>query len=66
LSNQRFLFTSEKWISWLKEAEIAIGMDGKGRWRENVVIERFWRSIKYADIYLKSYSIPIEFHKGIE
>ncbi len=41
-------------------------MDGKGRWLDNVVIERFWRSIKYEDIFLKSYENPNELHKGIE
>ena len=40
-------------------------MDGKRRWLDNVVIERFWRSIKYEDIYLKSYENPRELEKGI-
>jgi putative transposase len=47
-------FTSENWIKCLKDADIRISMDGKGRWLDNVVIERFWQSIKYEDIYLKS------------
>ena len=47
-------FTSEPWISFLLDNGIIISMDGKGRWLDNVVIERFWRSIKYEDIYLKS------------
>ncbi len=41
-------------------------MDGKGRWLDNVVIERFWRSIKYEDIFLKSFENPHELEKGIE
>jgi putative transposase len=41
-------------------------MDGKGRWLDNVVIERFWRSIKYEDIYLKSYENGGELERGIE
>ncbi len=65
-TDQGCQFTSERWISCLKDAEVTISMDGKGRWLDNVVIERFWRSIKYEDIYLKSYENPIELHKGIE
>ncbi len=34
---------------------IAISMDGKGAWRDNVVVERFWRSIKYEEVYLRAY-----------
>ncbi len=41
-------------------------MDGKGRWVDNVIVERFWRSIKYEDIYLKSYENPRELSKGIK
>jgi putative transposase len=40
-------------------------MDGKGRWIDNVMIERFWRTIKYEDIYLKSYCSPNELEHGI-
>ncbi|MDR3089121.1 MAG: integrase core domain-containing protein [Desulfobulbaceae bacterium] len=41
-------------------------MDGRGRWVDNVVIERFWRTIKYEDIYLKSYNNHVELEKGLE
>ena len=41
-------------------------MDGRGRWIDNVMIERFWRSIKYEDIYLKSYENGLELEKGID
>ena len=40
-------------------------MDGKGRWIDNVVIERFWRTIKYEDIYLQSYYNPNELKRGV-
>ncbi len=43
-----------------------IDMDGKGRWLDNLMIERFWRSIKYEDIYLKSYEKPSEIQQGID
>jgi len=64
-TDQGCQFTSEKWISQLKEYGIAVSMDGKGRWIDNVVIERFWRTIKYEDIYLKSYENPRLLAKGI-
>ena len=44
---------------------IKISMDGKGRWLDNVVIERFWRSTKYEDIYLRSYENAWELERGI-
>lgn len=40
----------------LLEAGIAISMDGKGSWRDNVFVERLWRSIKYEEVYLKAYN----------
>lgn len=64
-TDQGCQFTSEKWISQLTEYGVAISMDGKGRWLDNVMIERFWRTIKYEDIYLKSYENPRELAKGI-
>ena len=64
-TDQGCQFTSEKWVSQLKEYKIAISMDGKGRWIDNVLIERFWRTIKYEDIYLKAYENPRETGKGI-
>ena len=65
-TDQGCQFTSEEWIKSLRDANVTISMDGKGRWLDNVVIERFWRSIKYEDIYLKSYENPMELEKGIE
>jgi putative transposase len=40
----------------LAEADVAISMDGRGRWMDNVFIERLWRSLKYEDVYLKGYA----------
>ena len=51
-TDQGCQFTSEEWIGRLKELEIKISMDGKGRWIDNVFIERLWRSVKYEHIYL--------------
>ena len=41
-------------------------MDGKGAWRDNVFIERFWRTIKYEDIYLRAYATPRELRQGLK
>jgi putative transposase len=49
-------FTSDEWIKVLKDADVAISMDGKGRWIDNVFIERLWRSVKYEEIYLHAYT----------
>jgi putative transposase len=64
-TDQGCQFTSDDWRVCLEDANILISMDGKRRWIDNVVIERFWRSIKYEDIYLKSYESPRELEKGI-
>ncbi|WP_420811256.1 transposase [Desulfosediminicola flagellatus] len=47
-TDQGCQFTSYKWSNCLKEHNISIGMDGKGRSLDNVAIERFWRSLKYV------------------
>jgi putative transposase len=39
----------------LKRGKIQISMDGKGRWLDNVLVERLWRSVKYEEVYLKAY-----------
>ncbi|MGB3977013.1 MAG: integrase core domain-containing protein, partial [bacterium] len=64
-TDQGSQFTSEDWITPLKQKGIVISMDGRGRWLDNVVVERFWRTIKYEDIYLKSYETGRELEKGI-
>ena len=46
-SDQGCQFTSEKWVERLEKEGIKISMDGKGRWADNIIIERFWRTIKY-------------------
>ena len=54
-TDQGSQFTSEEFISVLKRHDIQISMDGKGRWLDNVFIERLWRSVKYEEVYLKAY-----------
>jgi putative transposase len=64
-TDQGCQFTSDEWIKCLQGNHITISMDGRGRWIDNVIIERFWRTIKYEDIYLKSYENGVELERGI-
>ncbi len=58
-TDQGVQFTSEVFTGILQQAGVAISMDGKGRWIDNVFVERLWRSVKYEDVYLKAYeSLP--------
>ena len=54
-TDQGSQFTSSTFIQLLKDQGIRISMDGRGRWRDNVHIERLWRTVKYEDIYLHGY-----------
>lgn len=54
-TDQGSQFTSESFTAVLREHDIRIGMNGKGRWVDNVFVERLWRSLKYEEVYLKAY-----------
>jgi len=54
-TDQGSQFTCDDFTKVLKDADIKISMDGKGRWVDNVFIERLWRSLKYEEVYLKAY-----------
>jgi len=54
-SDQGSQFTSLDFTKVLLDQEIRISMDGKGAWRDNVFVERLWRSVKYEEVYLKAY-----------
>jgi putative transposase len=54
-TDQGSQFTSEAFTEALKVRGVAISMDGKGAWRDNVFVERLWRSIKYEEVYLHAY-----------
>jgi len=54
-TDQGAQFTSNDFTNILKTHDIQISMDGKGRWIDNVFIERFWRSLKYEEVYLRAY-----------
>ena len=55
-SDQGSQFTSERFTGVLKAHGVAISMDGRGRWRDNVVVERLWRTVKYEEVYLHGYA----------
>ena len=54
-TDQGCQFTSEEFTGVLKQHDIRISMDGKGRWVDNVFVERLWRSVKYEEVYLRAY-----------
>jgi len=64
-TDQGSQFTSFEFIEALKRAGIKISMDGKGRWMDNVFIERLWRSLKYEQVYLAEYTTGSEARAGI-
>lgn len=59
-SDQGSQFTSDAFTDVLKTADIRVSMDGKGAWRDNVFVERFWRSVKYEEVYLNAYESMAE------
>jgi putative transposase len=64
-TDQGSQFTSDDFTKILQERGISISMDGKGRWMDNVFIERLWWSVKYQDVYLKAYGSIAEARKGL-
>jgi putative transposase len=64
-TDQGSQFTSAAFTGMLLAAGIRISMDGRGRWMDNVVIERLWRSLKHEDVYLKAYADGREARTGI-
>ena len=64
-TDQGAQFTSEAFTGVLKAHEVAISMDGNGRWVDNVFVERLWRSVKYEDVYLRAYETPVELRAGL-
>jgi putative transposase len=59
-TDQGSQFTSQVFTQYLKQNEIRISMDGKGAWRDNVFIERLWRTVKYEHVYLHAYESTSE------
>ena len=65
-TDQGSQYSSDKFIDVLKDHRIEISMDGRGRVFDNIYVERLWRSLKYEDIYLKSYESMRELAEGIK
>jgi putative transposase len=65
-TDQGSQFTAEAFTAVLKDRSITISMDGKGAWRDNVFVERLWRSVKYEEVYLKAYASVAEARNSIE
>lgn len=64
-TDQGSQFTSDDFTDVLKDHDIRISMDGRGRWVDNVFVERLWRSVKYEEVYLKAYGSLSEARAGL-
>ena len=65
-TDQGSQFTGNRFTSILEDAKIKISMDGKGRWMDNVFIERLWRSVKYEEVYLRAYENGSQARAGLK
>jgi len=65
-TDQGSQFTSQAFTGLLKENDIRISMDGKGAWRDNVFVERLWRSVKYEEVYLHAYDSVSSARAGLD
>ena len=65
-SDQGSQFTCEKWVNYLTEEDIKISMDGKGRFIDNIFIERLWRSVKHDYVYLHPAGDGLELYHGLK
>jgi len=64
-TDQGCQFTSQEFTGLLKDHGIQISMDGTGCWRDNVFVERLWRSLKYEEVYLHAYETVRDAHQGV-
>ena len=64
-TDQGSQYTSAAFTGLLESHQVAISMDGRGRFLDNIFIERLWRSVKYEDIYLRAYENPLSLHEGL-
>ncbi len=64
-TDQGSQFTGDTFTGVLKDAGVAISMDGKGRAMDNIMVERLWRSVKYEEIYLKEYQSVADLIKAL-
>ena len=64
-TDQGSQFTSLEFTQVLQEHGVRISMDGKGRYQDNIFVERLWRTVKYEEVYLKAYASVLEAQKGL-
>jgi len=64
-TDQGVQFTAEAWTGRLEEAGVAVSMDGRRRWLDNVFVERLWRSVKYEDVYVRGYEAVPALEEGL-
>jgi len=64
-TDQGCQFTSLEFTGLLNAQGIQISMDGRGCWRDNVVVERLWRSLKYEEVYLRAYGTVQDAQRGL-
>jgi putative transposase len=65
-THQGTQFTSEDFAGILKDREIAISMDGRGRCLDSIFVERLWRTVKYEEVCLHDYQTPVEAYLGLK
>jgi putative transposase len=63
--NQGSQFTSTAFVGLVQQHDIALSMDGQGAWRDNLFVERLWKSVKYDEVYLHAYDSVAEAHQGL-
>ena len=65
-TDQSSQFTSEAFTGLVERDGVSISMDGKGRYTDNIFVERLWRTVKYEEVYLKAYSNGREAKAGLD
>ena len=65
-TDQGSQFTSQAFTGYLRDLGVRISMDGKGAWRDNVFVERLWRSVKYEEVYLHAYASISQARAGLD
>jgi putative transposase len=64
-TDQGSQFTSTAFVDLVQQHGISLSMDGKGAWRDNLFVERLWKSVKYEEVYLHAYDTVAEAHHGL-
>ena len=64
-TDQRSQFTSREFTQILQDHSVKISMDGRGRYQDNILVERLWKTVKYEEVYLKAYANGLEARNGL-